>query len=203
MADATDVLGPQVDDLPAPGEAPATSLLGQLQARRKEAQTASQPTLALVIAGYKNGLAAVYRFPDGGGDVAMKAAERERAEADKEARVNGSADLLIACVASLVGRRPDGTLVNLDDDSTIEAADTLDPGYPALRFNKTLARKLGINVEREMKRPGRYVARQIFSPRFDSTGIYEGDLALIAQSNFVFEWLQDTEGGFAEELSGE
>lgn len=208
----------QLEDAPtgagSPGEeqngaAPASgSILAGVQAARERARGERAPTIALVIPGYEGRLACVYRFPTGGYKVAVKAAERETNKLDEQAQINGNADLLIACCASIVGRDPNGdggngSLVNLLTNEPIQEEDVLAPDYDALRFNKTLAKLLSIEVGDDLQHPGRYICREVFSPRKESTGIYEGDLSLIANGNVVFRWLQEGELRIDEETAGE
>lgn len=192
---------PPVEAVPAAD----TSILDDLRAERERKATAAPPTMALDVPGYgePSRLAVVYRYPAAGYESALKAAQVERAGADKDSSLNGSADLLIVCCASLVGKRPDGTLVNLDTDEVVKPEEVVEPTYPASRFNKTLADKLAIRVGEDVERKGRFICREVFSPGAQQHGRYEGDLALIAASNIVFAWLQGVNREREEEQAGE
>lgn len=206
MSTPTDLAldAPQAPSNGAQG-APTGSILDDLRAIRQEKAEAAPPTLVLDVAGYgePSRLAVVYRYPAAGYDSALKAAQHERMRAEKDATLNGNADLLIVCCASLVGKRPDGKIVNLLTDEVLEPAEVVDPAYPASRFNATLAEKLGIEIGEDVERKARFVCRHVFSPGAQRNGRYEGDLGLIAHGNLVFAWLQGVNRERDEEQAGE
>lgn len=193
-----------LDGPSAAREEPQGSILGDLRAIRQAKASEAPPTYPLDIAGYgtPSRLTVVYRYPTAGYSAALAGAELERLGKDKDARVNGNADILVVCCASLLGKRPDGTFVNLDTDEPVTLDEVTDPAFPAARFNKTLAEKFGIEVG-DAERVARFVCREVFSPGAQQTGRHEGDMALIAHGNLVFNWLQGANRAADEETAGE
>lgn len=202
-------LQPSAADL-QPASPPQGSILDDLRAVRTRKADATPPTLTLAIAGYgePSRLGVVYRYPTAGYEVVIEATDLERLGTEKDAQLHGNADLLSACCASLVGRRPneDGktfTLLNLDTDEPVTEAQVIDQGFPAVRFNRALADKLGILCGPDVEKVARFVCREVFSPGGQATGRYEGDIALIAHGNVIFQWLQGVERDRETEQAGE
>lgn len=177
------------------------SILGELRAMRDRKGHENPPTVDFDVPGYGTPSALVirYQYPSGGYQAAVNAAQAEFTNAP-DARIEGNADLLMACCASVLGRNRDGKLVELATNRV------LGPGEipnPPLKLGRPVAEALGIAVPAEVKRPGRFIVRHLFSPRAALTGVYDGDVALIAQGNAVYAWLAGAKADLDDELSGE
>lgn len=206
-ASADELAGPQ--DYPHAVQEPSDgSILGNLRQRRAEAAQEADPYLVLDIPGYeppggqKSALAVVYRHPQGGYKAALKALEVEFQGKGPDKRLEGNADLLIACCACIVGQDEQGQLYDLRDDSPLSAEEALEHANP-LRFNAELAEKLGIVLPAEKGKVGRFVVRQVFNREAQATGRYLRDLAIIGTGNAVFAWLGGANVQAEEVLEGE
>lgn len=179
-------------DAPAAG-GPAGSVLSHLQHTRDEIVRAETKPLTLVVPRWKGALGIRYQYPEAGSDAIVDAVERaQNAGAGHDQLLEANSDVLIACCADVVGRVPGGKWQPLDATN------------PApLRITSRLANLLGIAVPDNLRSPGRYILRNVFSPKGEATGIYEGDLSLMSQSGRVITWLNDGEDRADERLSGE
>lgn len=189
---------------------PSRSILDEIRAARERKASAAPPTLTLAIAGYGEPprVAVVYRYPTAGYEAVTAATDLEQLSGEKDARLHGNCDLLVACCASIVGRRPnaDGstfTLLNIDTDEPVTEEQVVEQTFPATRFGQALADKFGILCGPDVQKVPRFVCREVFSPGAQATGRHEGDLALIAHGNIVFQWLQGVERDRTEEQAGE
>lgn len=177
----------------------ADSVLDHLHARHEQLKAESTPELLREVPGWRGALAVRYRYPDVGSAPIVKAFERAQSSTDPEAVLHGNADVLVACCHEIVGRKPEGDWESLETDS--------DPDRP-VRFNRRLAELLQLPLppvlpgERE-RSPGRFIVRNVFSPRAEMTGIYDGDVSLMMQAGNVIQWLQDGAVAAAEGLMGE
>lgn len=191
---------PGEPEAPQEAEVEDGSILGHLNALRDRKAREAAPMKDFAVPGYGDGLIVRYRYPDGGYKRAIKAAQRENLSSDPDARLNGAGDLLIACCGSVLGKLPDGTVVDLRTDHPLGEGEL--PESP-LRFDTALAEKFRITVPDGVSSVSRFVLRAIFSPRGLSQGEWDGDLALISQSNQVFMWLNKAQESLDEDLAGE
>lgn len=177
------------------------SVLDRLKAERDRKAQGKAPVQVFDIYGYgePSAMVVMYQWPAGGYQEALKAARHEFLSDEKDARLNGACDLLLACCGAVLGRKG-GKLVDLRSDQPV-AEDEVPES--SLRFDSGLASALHIDVPDEVKNKGRFIVRSFFSPRGESLGVWDGDLALIAQSNSVFAWLGMKEQAADEELAGE
>lgn len=181
------------------GEAPPDSILGGLIARRNEI-AASVPRLVLDVPGYEGRLVARYKFPEAGARPIIDAVTRAQGSQDPDGSLHGNCDALIATLDTLLGRTEGGMLVDLRTGEPVEIdADVDEP----VRFTRDTAAMLQIDVAPEIKGVGRFVARNIFSPRAQAQGVYDGDVALMTQGGRVLTWLQDTTANVGEAFTGE
>lgn len=187
---------PQVEDhagiLPAAEPAPDTSLLGSLQRKRDELAKRGTREERKLVPLWEGALSVVYRYPDGGVDTIIRAAERAQAAQDQGATFNASCDVLISCCHRVEGRQPGGEWEPLD------AADDR-----PVRFTRRLAGLLQIDVPETVKSPARFILRHVFSPLAATTGEFEGDVAILKQSAQIQQWLGGAEAAADEALRGE
>jgi len=200
---------PSLDGEPEPAEEIAetrltgTSLLDQLRARRAALAAETSRTLDLDVPGYDGRLVARYHYPEAGYRPIVAAAQRAQQAIARKGGAKGteeldaSCDVLLACCESVLGRNEAGALVDLESDREMPV------DGPGLKFGPKLAGLLGIEVDGGVRSPNRYVLRNVFSPRAVTTGLYEGDLALMAQSGAVVTWLQAQDAEVSEEFVGE
>ena len=182
------------------GAGESESILDGIRQMRAERIAEDVRQLDLDVPGYRHRLAVIYRYPDEGYERLAKAAEREQRERTPSARIEAASDVLVTACAAVVGRNADGKLIDPVSNMVIDEGAL--PEH-RMRFDRSLADRLRIDVPPEVKGVGRYVVRAIFSPRGPATGVYDGDLALITQSNVVFNFLSGAEVAIDEELLGE
>lgn len=190
------------DAIPAEdnGHEPTASIIDGVRAMREAKLSDDVRQLDLDIPGYEGKLAVIYRYPESGYQRAVKALERGVEEKTPLARVEAAADLLALACAAVVGRNDEGALIDPVSNALLgerELPENL------MRFDRKLAAAVGIDVAPDVKTVGRLVVRSLFSPRGAATGVYEGDLALISQSNVVFAWLNGAEIKADDEVLGE
>lgn len=191
---------PTITDAPeAEPAAPSGSLLGGLVARRDEI-AASVPRLILDVPGYQGRLVARYKFPEAGARPIVDAIARAQGSDDPDAALLSNCDALIATLDTLLGRTEGGVLVDLRTEQPVEV--DVDVDEP-VRFTRDTAAMLNIDVSPEIKGVGRFVARNVFSPRAQAQGVYDGDVALMTQGGRVLTWLQDTTASVGETFTGE
>jgi hypothetical protein len=191
-----DTIDTELDPDEAPAE--AGSILGQLQQMRADEAAKQAPSRDFEVPGYDGALIVRYVHPAGGYKAAQKAARHELNRNDPDAQLNGSADLLIACCGSLLGVK-DGKVLDLISDAEMPPHEL--PVAP-LKFTEQLAQMFGFEVPEGASSPARYVCRSVFSPRGPTRGEWDGDMALIRQSNRVFGWLNKAEAEVDEILAG-
>lgn len=183
----------QTDELPEVLDVPdaGPTLLDSLRARRDEIAKAEAPTLDLAIPGYDGRLVCRYRYPEQGYQAIIKAVNAAQNAKDPDAILTANAQALIACCDEMLGRDSDGG-----------ALQPIVPGEN-VRYGRKLAGLFGIEVPEDVKGVGTFIVRHVFSPRAHRTGIYDGDVALIAQGGTVIGWLQDTSRSVSESFAGE
>lgn len=193
---------PTITDDDAPDvepDAPSGSLLGGLVARRAEI-AASVPRLILDVPGYEGRLVARYKYPEAGARPIIDAITRAQGSSDPDAALHSNCDALIATLDTLLGRTEAGVLVDLRTEQAVEVdADVDEP----VRFTRATAGLFRIDVAPDVKGVARFVARNIFSPRAQAQGVYDGDVALMTQGGRVLTWLQDTTVSVGETFTGE
>jgi hypothetical protein len=175
------------------------SILGELRALREEKAEAAAPTLDLDVPGYDGRLFVRYGYPPGGYEKAVRAAEVEFRSQERDRTLHGNADLLAACCVSVLGRDAQGRVVDLLSDRPLEANEVPEP---PLRFDRSLAEALGIEIPDTVTKRSRFIVRSLFSVRGLGQGA-EGDVALISAGNRVFAWLAGVRQDFDEALVGE
>lgn len=189
---------PEPDPYPRPPSLPVDggSILDRITARRDEIARSEPAVLDVEVPGYEGLLVVRFRYPEGGWKVISTAVERAADTRNPDGALTGNIDVLLACVHEVLGRDPaTGDLVPLDRSAQ--------PGDPPLRFTKELAALLKIAVPDEIKSKGRFIARHVFSPRAEATGIYDGDVALMTTGGRVISWLQGERDRVDEGLAGE
>lgn len=187
------------------------SVLDEVRAIRDE-KVAEQPRRfctgipAYVDASGKARVSVIYTYPEAGQAAVMGSVRRERmaiAKGDADARLEAAGDLLIASCGSVVGRTGDGRLVDLLTDADLGTdADPQLPETP-LRFGPRLAELFQIDVPPEVEHKSRFILRNVFSPRGQATGVYEGDVAIISTSDAVFQFVQGVDLAADEAAAGE
>lgn len=190
----------QTYDAPEPV---GSSIMDGLREMRQRKVQESPRRLVLNVPGYENRLAVIYHYPPDGYQRAVKAVERELSGKDPNARLDGASDMLVVACAAVVARSADGDLIDPHTSAPLGSDDEPEIPDEPMRFDRSLAKALKIDVPPEVKGVGRFVVRQLFSPRGASTGVYDGDLAVISTSNQVFAWLNGAEIAIDEEASGE
>lgn len=204
MDQVEDVTGLPVDPAPVNDG----SILGRLRVMREDAAQEAEPTLVLDVPGYEppgqrfSALAVVFRYPPDGYKAALKTTEVERRGKGPDPALEGNADLIIACCASIVGKDEQGKLYDLASDAQITPEDALSLAKPT-RFDRAFAEQMRIDVPASLAKPGRFIVRQVFNPRAQATGKYTGDLALVGAANRVFAWLANETAVIDEALEGE
>jgi hypothetical protein len=178
------------------GNAQGVSVMDGIRAIRAQRIADDVRQLDLDVPHYDARLAIIYRYPEKGYERAMKAIEREQ----RGERLDGPCDFLVECCAAVVGRDAEGGLI--DPFTNGPLAEGQLPENP-MRFDTRLAEALQIDVPPEVKQRARFIVRQVFSPRGAATGVYDGDLAIISQSNVVFAWLNGAELRIEEDAAGE
>jgi hypothetical protein len=180
------------DDEPVRDVSPP-SILEQLRERREAMAHEEAAELVLTIPRYEGKLAVRFRYPEGGYKTIVSAIERAQASQDPDAILYGNCDALIACCAGIIG---------LEDGKHTE----LDPSDPRpLTFGPRLAALFGLTIPEGLKggAVARYVVRHVFSPAASTTGIFDGDVALIATAGQVVMWLQSATERTGEAFAGE
>ncbi len=190
---SSDVLGPEPDGMAG------TSILDHLHERHEQLKAQSTPELLREVPAWKGALAVRYRYPEVGSAPIVKAFEQAQSSTDPEAVLHGNAAVLVACCHEIVGRRPGGDWEPLDGVG--------DPSRP-VRFNRRLAELLQLPLPADTpgqpeRSPGRFIARNVFSPRAEATGVYDGDVSLMMQAGNVIQWLQDGATAASDGLAGE
>jgi hypothetical protein len=210
IGEPTQAFDPVAEDAPRPSTdngAAKPSVLDNLRAMREAKAQDAEPALVLDVPGWQDGtgatLAVIYRYPAEGYKRVVSAIEREQSTKDANARLHGASDLLTACCGSVVGRDAAGALIDLHTSLPLGAWDGSELPDPPVRFERWLAEALGIEVAEDIRGVGRFVLREVFSPRATATGVYDGDVALISHSNRVFMWLNKAELAIDEDFQGE
>lgn len=175
------------------------SFIDELRRDRDEKAAAASPVLMIDVPDYNGRLAIVFRYPEGGYKRAL-AAVRKELTGEPDARLTAASDLITSTTACVIGKTATGALVGLSDESPIDLTDLPEPG---IRFSKELADLLRIKVPDEVERPGHYIVRCVFSPRGESRGEWDGDIALIGVANRIFAWLNGNRTAAEEQLAGE
>lgn len=182
------------------GPAGGRSVLQELRERRETRAKASPRRLTLDIPGYGGRLAVIYGYPEDGYKRLAEAMRRGFTSDEKDARLNAAADIIVAATKSVIAKDEQGNPIDLLTDAILPG-DSL-PVTP-LRFTSRLADALAIEVPEDIERKGRYIIRQVFSPQATTTGVYEGDLGIIAAGNQVYGFLSDADLDATEEFVGE
>lgn len=215
MATITD---PDLDQLDTPTDAPGAvqepagapgSALEGLRRRRRQIATEDTPSKFLDVPDYKGALVVEYRYPEAGSEAVLDAVQRAQTAKERDALLNAQIDVLVRCCHAIYGIKPGAARVPLDDSSRVdELRETLesldpDPTKPPLRFSPRLAELLQIQVPEEVKSPARFVCRQVFSPRAEATGVFDGDLALMTQTGQLITWLTKADEEVGQKFVGE
>jgi hypothetical protein len=179
------------------------SILDDVRAIREAKIVEQEPRLVANVPLYDDRLAVIYTYPADGAERAVAAVEREMQSKDFEGRLDGASKLLVIACAAVVGRDVHGKLVDLVTGELLGPDDKPELPSAPMRFDRTLAERLAIDVPEDVKGVGRFVCRQVFSPKGLSQGVYEGDLALIATSNAVYAWLSGARAKADEDAAGE
>ena len=182
----------------APELPAAPSVLDGLRQRRAQLAQEGPKRLELDVPGYNGRLFVRYRYPEGGYQPVVAIYRRSQESKVRDADLLGNCDVLVMCCEAVLGRNAQGDVIDLETD---QPPDSL---YSSnLRFGKKLAGLFGIPVPDEIKSPGRFVVRHIFSPRAQDTGVYDGDLTLMTQGGQVLSWLNGMESDLSSEFVGE
>lgn len=180
------------------GDGDGGSFLAELRAMRERMVEEAAPRLELEVPNNAGRIWAVYQFPPEGYQKVTAAMEGSRRGKDPDALLNNASDLLLACCASIVGRRA-GRRVDLLTDRFL--GDELPD--PPLRINRQLGEALQIELPSDVSHVNRYILRHLFSPRAQATGEYAGDMAIIDQADDVLAWLSGRDQQLARDFSGE
>jgi hypothetical protein len=166
----------------------AGSILDTARAQREQIARSKFEPIVLDVPDGVLGLRCEY--PQTGYRTLNDAAERAAASGDRDAVLNANADVILACCVEVVGRKDPG-----------DTWESLLPG--GVSIGPRLADALGIAVSPEVKSPARFILRHVFSPRAATTGVYDGDLALLAAGDELVSQLRSGQRRTSEQFVGE
>lgn len=194
--------------IPAASNGSGTSFMDEVRALRERRAEETQPRFVVDIPAYEDEhgnhrLAVIFEYPMSGAERLMQALELElEGEGDND-RLEAACMTLVEACAAVVGRDTKGNLI--DPVTGVLVGPDEKPGLPEspMRFDRKLADAFKIDVPNEVKTPGRFICRSLYSPKGQSNGLYDGDLALITTSRAVFAWLHGRRVKADEETAGE
>jgi hypothetical protein len=202
------------DDTPQatqPDEAKGLSVLDAIRDVREQKLGEKPRRIAINVPAYIDSkgnprVSVIYAYPEGGYERVMRALRRERqglAMNDATMRLEGAGDLLLAACVSVVGVGLDGRYVDLLTNADLGTQGDVEPPATPLRFSRKLAELFDIEIPEGVESVPRFILRNVFSPRGAKTGVYEGDPAISATSDAVYEFINGVDLVADEDSLGE